>query len=364
MTWYKPQRIIIDPVSLKDQISQRVLTIFQDVEPIVMEDIHSVLGTTEFGKGTLILTRNRGRFVKDFPSQEEGCGEKYITPVINCPFNCSYCYLRSYFNYRSIVIFTNVDDLVKEVEQTIRSNSKVILTSGEFSDSLALEHLTDSIRTLLPLFDKSESILEIRTKTALAEIVTGLFDGRSTGNGVENSSHVSVEPWGVPLSDNLKKNLRVTWTLSPSETIINEEPGTATLPERIEALAKTASAGIRTGIRLDPVIPFYFNESDYSKLLQKLSTSVPHEMIDMVEIGILRFPGRLMSILGRENNASNILKGDFIKGKDGRYVLIRPCRMKIYRTLVSTVKKYLPGVRITVSMEHPEVIEELALSIN
>jgi len=363
---YKPKRIVIDTASLDDGITRRVTSSYPEARIDVLDRPLEFLRENDFGKGTVVLTHNRERFVKDFKgsSGTVGCGEKYIASIMNCPFNCSYCYLRTYLDYRSIVIFTNTDRLMEEVAGVIEGNDEITLTTGEFSDSLALEHITETTRTLLPLFSSSSAKLELRTKTSMADRVIDLFNGMSPdrketpGDGTETEDKVNEF-----LPERFKHNLIVTWTLAPRKAIKNEEPGTASLNDRMEALEKTASSGIKVGIRLDPVIPFYFEEPLYREIVEELSRKIPQGMIERIEIGTVRFPERLVDTIGMKRDGRNILKGDFVKNRDGKFVLIRPLRIKIYRALVSIVRRYMPDTDVVLSMESNDVAEDAGIGI-
>ena len=69
----------------------------------------------------------------------------YITPMLNCLYNCDYCFLQGMYPSGNIVIFVNQNDLqeaiTKEVvEMKFQSPPKIISVSYN-TDLLAMEHI-------------------------------------------------------------------------------------------------------------------------------------------------------------------------------------------------------------------------------
>jgi len=352
---YVPKRIIVDTTSQNDEITERVISTFgaRRVTLVNPEE----LNIEHYDKSTLILTHNRGRFIKDFEcTQENAWDEKYIVSIINCPFNCSYCYLQAYFKFRAIVIYTNTERMKLEVTEKIVSGKRIRLTTGEFSDSLALDQLTETISLLAPLFISKNTKLELRTKTSDLKQLRKL-----TGDPVILEEFKSIDTHtGLSTSmygENKHTNIVVTWTLSPEKAIKNEEAGTASLIDRLDAIRRAASMNFDVAIRFDPIIPFYYDKQSYNEILLDLSKSVPGNKLERFELGILRFPSNLIEIIGNTRPNSNLLKGEYIRSSDGKYVLIRPLRLKIFRELTEIIRSYFPKVDIKLSMENQDTIK-------
>ena len=109
------------------------------------------------GKRCLILTRHRGRFMKDCPGAgaEVCCNYFVVNYASNCHLECTYCFLQSYLNNPALMVFTNLDDLLSEVGIRLRAAPGRLfrIGTGEISDSLALDSWTHYSRRLVPSSD-------------------------------------------------------------------------------------------------------------------------------------------------------------------------------------------------------------------
>ncbi len=295
--------------------------------------------------------RRRGAFVKDFP-QTPGtppCGEKYIITMMNCPYSCSYCYLRSYLEHRSVVIFTDTERMIEELSMAITKDSPHIITTGEMSDSLALDDLTGTTLDLLPLFEGSTTLLEARTKS---DNVNHLLAAAADPNRHSGGS----EPAG-----NFLDRLLVTFTLGPETMIEREEPGTASLEARLDAIKLLTGAGIKSGVRFDPIIPAYADIESYCRLLDGLKEAAGGNGIYRFELGALRFPPGLLENVREITPSSPILRGEYLRDREGKLRLYRPARVSLYREIADLVLQRFPETRIELCMESGTVWEDAGI---
>lgn len=335
------RRILIDERSSGDPLARRIQGLVHDALITVTPPLDPPYDTVEAPAGTLILTHHPGSFVKDFPVTHGAppCGEKYITTMLNCPFTCSYCYLQSYLEHGHMMIFTNMDRMKEEIGRAIELERPSRMTTGEFGDSLALDRLTGTIEDLLPLFEGTGTVLEARTKSA---DIGHLLDAARGGG---------------PLTEDLV----LTWTLGGRRAIDGEEHGAAGLDERIAALAGAAAAGIRTAVRLDPVIPWYYDPAEYRELIVLLHRSGARP--ERFELGVLRFPPGLWEHVRATRPGSRLLAGEYFVDGEGKMRLYRPARIEIYRETASAVREHFPEAEIELSMEDVEVWEDAGVIV-
>ncbi|MBN2071025.1 MAG: hypothetical protein JW814_06160 [Candidatus Krumholzibacteriota bacterium] len=308
----------------------------------VIDDIPSLIIQKPGKDDSLILTRHEGEFVKDFPSTPGAppCGEKYIITTLNCPFACTYCYLQSYLAHGRIVVFTNIDRMKREIRKALSPRAVQRFTTGEMSDSLAIDHITGHTLELLPLFRGTGTLLEVRTKSA-------------------NVGHIIDRMASDP---GIAENLLITWTIAPSGAIRGEEYLASSVEERIGAMSRASAAGIRVAIRFDPVIPWYYDKDEYEKLARIIFGSVDHAMIHRFEIGVMRFPPGLWEKVRKRDSRSNLFKGEYFRDGEGKMRLYRPERIRIYREIDDIIRKYFSPARVDLSMEDREVWEDAGIS--
>jgi spore photoproduct lyase len=336
------KQLIIERAAAGDPLTARIRSRLRGTGETLIDDPRILLGGSRGQGGTLFLMRHRGAFVKDFPTTPHSppCGEKYIITMLNCPYACSYCYLQSYLDHGSLVLFTDSERMKEEVARSISRDAPKRITTGEMSDSLALDELTGTTLDLLPLFDGTGTLFEVRTKSSRIDHIvraSGVMEGRA--------------------------NLVITWTLGPAGMIGREESGTASLTERIEAMGRALRAGLRAGVRFDPVVPHYADMKSYGSLIGEIARVARGGRIDRFEIGALRFPPGLIERIRSRNPRSALLRGEYVRDGEGKLRLYRPARVAIYRELALLIRERFPGVPIELSMESGDVWEDSGIAL-
>lgn len=342
----KFNKLIIDKASENDPLTLKLRKKLPEADIEVVSDITPFIGKKRSKSGVLVITRHKGKFIKDFPEAPgtPPCGEKYITTLLNCPFSCSYCYLQSYLEHSQIVVFTNTEKMKEELKSVLAAEPPSRITTGEMGDSLAIDHLTETTADLLPLFKDSRTLLEVRTKSA-------------------NIDHLLSTTGGNPPVASAARGadrLLVTWTLTPPEAIRKEEKGAETLGKRLEAINRISRAGVKVAVRFDPLIPFYFTSARYEKIAERLRAAAENG-IHRFEIGILRFPPGLWKNVRLKHPESAIMRGEYHPDTEGKMRLYRPERVKIYRKLRLILSDYFSDVPVELSMEHESVWKDAGI---
>ena len=130
----------------------------------------------------LFIASKKGTLIKEAPDAYGLSGEPhyYFINAYNCIYECNYCYLQGYFHSPDIVFFINHDEIAKSIELKIKdhlaeSNNGIWFHAGEFSDSLALSHLTRDLEYYHRVFKKyPQAYLELRTKSANIKLLESL----------------------------------------------------------------------------------------------------------------------------------------------------------------------------------------------
>ena len=115
------------------------------------------------GKDTLHLLAYKGEFLKPCPGTKEYicCGYQILNVATNCPLDCSYCILQSYFHHQPrLRIHVNLEEKLAAILAVIDQDPKqmVRVGTGEFADSLALDPLTRWTEILMPPFPSEKTL--------------------------------------------------------------------------------------------------------------------------------------------------------------------------------------------------------------
>lgn len=182
----------------------------------------------------LILAEKKGELVYEGAAVCQSFGNEhfyYTSCIMNCIYNCGYCYLAGMYPSGNIVMFLNQEDYFQEVRNLLKRNSMYICVSYD-TDLLALNHLTGFLNRWIEFVDDEEGLsIEIRTKC---------------GNlaSVRDSLKKCLHPERVIFA----------FTLSPEEVISKYEKGTSSLKARLKAMCELQQMGIPCRIAFDPMI--------------------------------------------------------------------------------------------------------------
>ena len=184
------------------------------------------------GKEVLLLTRNKGAFVKDCPGTRNYtcCGYRILHVGTYCTMDCSYCIMQSYFHPPVLQYFVNHNDMLRELAQLFTQKQITRIGTGEFTDSLIWEFWTDLSSVLIPEFARhSNAVLELKSKTTAVDQFQHLAHARKT---------------------------ILSWSLNAETLIREEERSTASLSARIDAAARCQAWGYPLAFHFDPIVIF------------------------------------------------------------------------------------------------------------
>ncbi len=290
------------------------------------------------GKRNLLLTRNKGKFLKPCPATREYrcCDYQVLNIGMNCPMDCVYCILQAYLNNPWLSFFVNVEDLISELEEAFAREPDRIwrIGTGEFTDSLALDNLTGLSAKLVNFMAlRKNSILELKTKTANIENLNNLDHG---GNTI------------------------VSWSLNSPHIMAQEELHTASLQDRLAAASKCAEWGYKIAFHFDPIIYHDNWQQGYAATISQLFDQVPAENIAWISMGALRFLPPLKNIVKDRFPNCKIFYEEFIEGLDGKSRYFRSQRVELYQSVYGELVKHVsPKTCVYLCMESDEIWKEV-----
>lgn len=216
----------------------------------------------------LILAEKRGAKVLPTPP-EYGLGADrhyYFSHMLNCLYDCRYCFLQGMYRSSNFVLFVNYEDFVFDIRELAKAHSEdqCIFFSGYDCDSLALESLTGFANHFLEPFQRlPNATLELRTKS------------------VNVASLLKREAL---------ENVVVAFSLNPDPVAKSLEFKAPKLSARMRAIEKLVAAGWKIGLRFDPLIYFEDCEKVYREFIDETLQRIPISAIHSITLGVFRSP--------------------------------------------------------------------------
>jgi spore photoproduct lyase len=339
MSAYQPDVILVQEDAARDGLAREILARLPGVATRSVGSADEILprilrqkDPISAGKRILILSRHPGGFMNSCPGDgaEMCCNYQVANHGWNCPMDCTYCVLQAVAENPALRVFTNWEDMKREVTERLaaRPDRTFRVGTGDMSDSLALDHITHYSRRLVPFFATlTNGLLEMKTKSGQVCNLEGLEHGGRT---------------------------IVSWSMNSRRVIRSEERGTASFEERLAAAVRCQEWGYRVGFHFDPLISYEGWEEEYREVVRELFRNLNPSAVAWVSLGGLRFTQRLKDIMRRRFPHSKIPYGEFVPGNHGKQRYFRPIREEMYRKMKGWIDRAAPGVFTYLCMENRE----------
>ena len=219
-------------------------------------------------KPALILAEKYRNFTMPVPSGY-GIGASrnfYFSHMLNCLYDCRYCFLQGMYQSANYVLFINYEDFQDEIKQRCAETptEAVHFFSGYDCDSLALEPVTGFAEQFLPIFETIPNAwLELRTKSTQVRSL---------------------------LSREAFPRCIVAFSLNPDEIATKVEAKAPSLERRLDALLKLQAHGWQIGLRFDPMIYQLGYQQQYQHLFEQVFSVIKLESLHSVSLGAFRLP--------------------------------------------------------------------------
>jgi spore photoproduct lyase len=216
----------------------------------------------------LILAAKRGRLVLKAPPGYGIGGDRnyYFSHMLNCVYDCRYCFLQGMYRSAHMVVFVNYEDFQHHIAQQIQEDAgqTPYFFSGYDCDSLALESITRFAGSFLEFFAAHpRAFFELRTKSVRLHPLLGTR----------------------PLP-----NCIVAFSLTPPPVADGFEVGAPPVHRRLEAMAQIQERGWPLGVRFDPLILHANYQEHYRQLFAVVFERLNIEALHSVSLGLFRLP--------------------------------------------------------------------------
>lgn len=248
----------------------------------------------------------------------------YTSCVMNCVFDCEYCYLKGMYPSGNLVVFVNLEDIFAEAEKLLLKEELYLCISYD-TDLPALEGLTGYVQEWHGFVEKIRFSNEKKDLTV--EIRTKAADSRF----FEEHAPVSGVIYGM--------------TLSPQSVIEAYEHRTPSLLQRIDWIGQAIAKGYRVRLGFDPMIYCRDWKGQYDSMLEDVFSRIDMEKIEDVSVGTFRVSQDYLKKMRRQQPYSAVVQFPFVNDK-GVYHYPRELADEMERFLVGRLKEKITEKRI------------------
>lgn len=290
--------IYVEKDIINHENTKKIIEYFDNSKIIVIDNYKDIFSRTNqsFVKQkqskSIILAKKRDNFVYQGSEMCDDFGNDnfyYTSEIMNCIYDCEYCYLQGMYTSANIVIFVNIEDTINEVRKLCK-DKKIYLCISYDSDVLALESIAGFAKCWYNEALNNHNLrIELRTKSA---------------NFIKLSKLKPID------------NYILAWTLSPEYIVSNYEKNTPTFENRLNSVQNAAQKGWKIRICIDPIL--YVNNfvKYYGEMIDEIFDKINDENILDISLGTFRISKELFKSMKHKNKESFLLAYPFVD-KDG-----------------------------------------------
>ena len=282
--------IYVEKKILDNKNTLEILSKFKDAKIIEIDNYKEVFSSNnqdfhlqKLGQN-LILASNKPNMIyegavvcEDF----ENDNFYYTSSIINCIYDCEYCYLQGVYSSGNIVIFVDIEKVFEEVEELYNKLKSLYLCVSYDTDLLAIENICSfSEKWYHFIKDKKDLKIELRTKSANIDKFLNL---------------------------DVLDNFIIAFALSPEDIALKNEKYTASFKNRVKAIKELQNKGWKVRICIDPLIYTDDFEKNYSEMIEYLFSEIDRCKIIDVSIGVFRTSKEYLKKMRNQNKKSEIL---------------------------------------------------------
>ena len=315
--------IYVEKKILNNKNTLEILSKFKDVKIIEIENYKEVFSSNnqdfhlqKLGQ-KLILASNKANMIYEGAvvcESFENDNFYYTSSIINCVYDCEYCYLQGVYSSGNIVIFVDIEKVFEEVEELYNKLKTLYLCVSYDTDLLAIENICGfSEKWYHFIEDKKYLKIELRTKSGNIDKFLNL----------------------KPLD-----NFIIAFTLSPENIALRNEKYTVSFKNRVKAIKELQEKGWKVRICIDPLIYSDNFERNYSQMIEYLFNEIDKEKVIDVSIGVFRISKEYLKKMRNQNQNSEILYYPF-ECIDGVYTYSNKTKSYMINFIKEQFLKYI-----------------------
>lgn len=251
----------------------------------------------------------------------------YTSCMMNCIYDCEYCYLKGMYPSANIVLFVNLEDFFEEAKRMLADRPLYLCVSYD-TDLLAAESIAGYAGAWSRFAAGYPERLKIEIRTKCADRY--FFEHQK------------------PLS-----HVIYAFTLSPQAVVECFEHHTPSLKARLAQAAAAADAGFPVRLCFDPMIYVHGWQQHYDEMLDQVFRAIDPQMLTDVSVGSFRIPRDYLKRMRRQQPDSAAAWFPY-ELEDGYYHYPTALMEQMEHHLASRLRERLPEEKIFV-WTHPSV---------
>lgn len=319
--------IYIEKAAYNHPITQRVLSHFPNSTLIEVNHYKDVFCRSHQNymlqkqSPSLILAQKQNKLLYEGAPVCQDFGNKhfyYSSSVMNCVYDCEYCYLQGMYLSANQVIFVNLEDIFHEVELLLKKHPVYLCVSYD-TDLLAMENVLGYVKEWSEFALKhSDLTIEIRTKSA----------NRSPLNRL------------VP-----NENIIFAWTLSPQGIAERFEHNTPSFNQRLSCIQEAIQKGFPVRLCFDPMIYIEDWRNLYSDMIESTFAAISGDKIKDVSIGAFRVSHDYMKQMRKQRPDSQIIQYPF-ENENGVFQYGKKLSKEMIDFAYEKIRRFIPEDKI------------------
>jgi spore photoproduct lyase len=266
------RRVYVEAEVREHPRTQRLLQRMRDLAVIEIEHYGEVFNPRSQNfrlqkkNPAVIIARKNNNHVLAAPPGY-GLGGKhnyYFSHMLNCIYDCRYCFLQGMYQSAHQLLFINYEDFAESIRSIAAQHAgeAVWFYSGYDCDSLANEPMTRFCEFFLPRIAAIENAcMELRTKSTQVRAL------------LEHQAH---------------ERIVTAFSFSDRVSHASLENGVPSIAKRLDAMRRLQQAGWPVGLRFDPIVYHPRYREEFVALLNQVFDSVDASAIHSVSLGSFR----------------------------------------------------------------------------
>lgn len=319
--------IYIETSVLNHECTEKICSFFPHASIVEIDDYRDVFDRKKQSHAiqkrsqNLILARKKKDFFYPASPVCQSFDNRYFyysSSIMNCIYDCEYCFLKGMYPSANIVVFVNLEDFFSSIEETLQKHPMYLCVSYD-TDMLALEPILHYAKEWSAFTVNHEDLsIEIRTK------------------GTFNSEWKELD---------ISERIILACTVSPQFVIDHYEHGAPNLDARIQMIKEALSLGCPVRLCFDPIVVFPDWKQEYEMMLQKIHDVIDLSKVKDISLGTFRISKNYLQQMRKQYPESAIIQYPYVC-KNGFYQLEDHLLKDVEETVLEKLKQYVDEEKI------------------